>query len=74
MRGKKPRMCIAGFRWREEVLHAHAALANEPGERIAVRGTLIVDGDGLLALGGTLEVMLLDGVVPRYGDRFDLFD
>ncbi len=30
--------------------------------------------DGLLSLGGKLEVTLLDGFTPRYGDAFDLFD
>jgi hypothetical protein len=29
---------------------------------------------GLLSLDGTLDVELLNGFAPRYGDRFDLFD
>ncbi len=30
--------------------------------------------EGLLSLGGKLEVALLDGFMPRYGDTFDLLD
>ncbi len=33
-----------------------------------------IDVDGLLTLGGTLRVVLLDGYVPMVGDAFDLLD